>query len=123
MKRLFQKPQYDGSKSVSQNTRELFDGVARIVEDMNRERSEKASEIVYSGNISSGTAKVPLETAGYTLFIAVISSVPTLCVHYSGTIAGRGGNNDTETSLSAQLAGEKLTFFASGTLDLLIALQ
>ena len=123
MRSLFQKPQYDSEKKLGENLSTLFDSVARLVEDMNRERTDGNLMVVYSGNVSSGTVTVPLDTVGYTLFIAVIGGVPTLAVQHGGMIAGRGGNAVTATYLTATVAGTQMTFEASGTLEKLIVLQ
>lgn len=123
MRNLFQKPRYDSEKKLGENLSALFDSVARLIEDMNRERTDGNLKVVYSGNVSSGTVTVPLDTVGYTLFIAVIGGIPTLAVQHGGIIAARGGNAATVTYLTATVAGTQMTFEASGTLEKLIVLQ
>lgn len=119
---LFSKPQYDDSKKLNENVKNLFNGVSKMVEQMNRERSTGNAQIVYSGTTSSGTAAVPLETICYSLFIAIIGGVPTLAVQYGGVIAARGGDKANTRTLTGTIKGTTFTFDASDTLDKLIVL-
>lgn len=115
----FESPIFDNGKSLSKNVEELFCGVGTIANQLNEERSTKADKVIFANGDPSGTVTVPLETARYRVFIAVIYGVPVLCALYKGMLSGRGNDE----YISGTLAGTTLTYSASGMLNALIAIM
>lgn len=120
--KMLEKPCFQNDKSVSENVEALYEGICAMVETMNRERATSARNVVYSGTVASGTATVSTDTSGHVLFVAVIGGVPTLAVLSDGVLAARGGNKDSEASLTGTVLGAQLTFSASAPLQKLIVI-
>lgn len=120
--KLHEKPLYRDEKDLQTNVRALFENTGKLVDALNGDRTTSAMKVIYGGTVSSGTATVPLETAGYRLFLAVIGGVPTLAVQHEGVLAARGGNAETETAMTATIYGGKMTFSATSSLDKLIVI-
>lgn len=120
MRKMYRKAIYQKDKGTQANVEEIFAAVGSLVDDLNGDGATSADNVIYSGTVSSGTATVPLETAGHKVFVAVIGGVPTLAALSDGVLAARGGNAETETALTATVYGNKMTFSSSAVLEKLI---